>query len=106
MSRLYDRSFKVGFIVTISVFVLLNILSYLYARNEYLAAERRIEFIPLSGRLRFPSWGVPFSWIEEPTLFENGLGLVLNVFAIAGCAFVIGLIFRFIGIKKAARTKI
>ena len=106
MSRLYDRSFKIGFIVTISVFVLLNIVGYLFARSEYLAAEKRLEFIPLSGSLRFPSWGVPFSWVEEPTLFENALGLVLNVFVIAGCSFLIGLIFRFIGIRKAARTKI
>ena len=104
MSRLYNWSFKLGFVYTISTFVLLNVGSYLIARNEYRArlVAWNAEGVHFSGFPEVPNWGFPFSWFSEKFwVFETGfLGTAFNFSIIVGIAFIVGLLYRFISLKR------
>jgi hypothetical protein len=95
VSTLYNRTFKIGFIATIAVFVVLNFVSYLFALRLYdqLVAQPIGYQFPAP---RFPSWGVPFYWEGAPHLFGAAEGLVLNFVAIAACGFLVGLGLRWL----------
>ena len=74
MFKLYDTAFKIGFVLTAIICLILNIIDYI----ESLSPER--------------IWGFPIR-MTDPFIFS------LNVFIIAGIAFVVGLIFKFIWSK-------
>ena len=104
MSKLYNRTFKIGFIATIAVFVVLNFVAYLFASRQYdVIMKQPIQFAPAP---RFPARGIPFKWggynlPYEPRgpasdLFGVADGLVLNVIAIAACGFVAGITLRWL----------
>lgn len=88
MFKLYDTAFKIGFSLTVLVFVILNTLSYL----------SEIAQIKLwkSGGIDFgegqPIWGFPYD-MTNPYLFA------VNIFIIVVCGFIEGLIFRFVWSK-------
>lgn len=102
MARLFNRAFKVGFIVTLAFFAMANIGTYLLAVRRYdELTNRPIAFAPAA---RLPGWGFPFKWdgynvIYSKSnafsdLFSLADGLVLNFLTIAACGFLIGLLFR------------
>lgn len=88
MFKLYDTAFKIGFGLTVLVFVILNIISYLKVVGWTLDNKFSGD-VTLHGS---PLWGFP---IEMNVL----LGLVINFLIIAFCSFLVGLIFRFIWSK-------
>ena len=107
MSRLYSKTFKIGFLATIAVFIVLNVVAYLSALRQYDAIMREpIQFGPAP---RFPAWGVPFKWDGYnlpygpggPTLDLFGVadGLVLNFLVIAFCGFLFGIVLRWLAGK-------
>lgn len=94
MSRLYNRTFKIGFAATIATFTVLNTISYLVAVRLYDGLMKQpIEHLPLP---RFPDWGVPFSWEGSSHPMGAARGLVLNFVAIVLCAFLCGLFLRWL----------
>ena len=97
MNYLYNKHFKRGFVLTIVVFILLNIVSYLVASSNYrLEIERQKE----NGFCCFAryNWGFPFEWWGDTWMFSDGLlGLIINFLVIVSCGFAIGLLFRFFG---------
>ncbi len=94
MSSLYNRTFKIGFITTIAIFVLLNVVAYLFALRQYdVLMNQPIQYAPAP---RVPSWGVPFSWEGSAHLFGAASGLVLNFVTIVACGFVVGLGLRWL----------
>ena len=102
MGRLYDRSFKLGFIFTILTFVLLNVGSYLIARNEYQSRLVEVKEVHFSGFPEMPNWGIPFSWYgNKYGVLEDGvLGLIFNFCVIVACAFFAGLLCKFVSLKQ------
>lgn len=86
MFKLYDKAFKVGFCFNILIFVILNIISC--ANAYYKDAQSGIHFSNYFG----PSWGFPFE-MTDYVFFS------VNIFIIAGCGFVVGLLFRYIWSK-------
>jgi hypothetical protein len=104
VSRLYSKTFKIGFLATIAVFIVLNVVAYLSALRQYDAIMREpIQFGPAP---RFPAWGVPFKWDGynlpyKPSgpasdLFGVADGIVLNVLVIAGVGFLVGITLRWL----------
>lgn len=89
--KLYDTAFKVGFGLTVLVFVILNLISYFTTEDEFVKRG----FNPPIGA----KWGFPLAvanhsgWEIEPLSFS------INVFIIVGCGFIIGLIFKFVWSK-------
>jgi hypothetical protein len=94
MTPLYNRPFKIGFVMTIAVFSILNVISYARANWK----ETRTDGINLVADhyLKGPNWGFPFHWWGySDWMFEDGfLGLVLNFLVIIAAAFLVGLLFR------------
>lgn len=107
MSKLYNRAFKTGFIATLAVFGVANIVAYVIAAREYEELSNRpIAFAPGPS---FPAWGFPFKWDGYnlnysksnafADLFSLADGLVLNFMAISACGFLIGLLVRSLSSK-------
>ena len=102
MSNLYNRTFKIGFISTIAIFVALNFAAYLFASEKYeLLKKQPIQMAPAP---RFPAWGFPFKWDGynlpyDPSgsasdLFGVADGIVLNFLVISFCGFLFGIALR------------
>jgi hypothetical protein len=93
MQYLYDRAFKIGVVVTVVIFALLNVVSYIFARLQYQRLAEANQLV--SDHI---GWGFPFNWTEYSgaSLFmpDEFMGLVLNFGFAVGCAFVVGLIAR------------
>jgi hypothetical protein len=96
-----------GFITTIAIFVVINFVAYLFARQQYdVLMNRPIQMAPAPS---FPAWGVPFKWDGYnlpygpggPTLDLFGVadGLVLNFLVIAFCGFLFGIVLRWLAGK-------
>jgi hypothetical protein len=98
MGKLYNRPFKVGFIVTVVLVALLNVVSFLIAYDEYLRRATTNGLSRIDGSF---NWGFPFAWFGYSSyFFEDGfLGLVLNFGFAIGCAFAVGLLVR-LGVQK------
>lgn len=101
MSRLYNRTFKIGFVSTIVAFVAFNFVAYLLASKQYaILINQPIQFAPAP---RFPAWGFPFKWEGHnlnfgtfSDLFGVADGLVLNFLAISACGFLAGIALRWL----------
>lgn len=107
MSKLYNKAFKVGFVATMAAFLVLNVVSYLFAQRQYeKLLNPPISYAPAP---RFPAWGFPFTWDGYnlsyardgafSELFSVADGLVLNFLTITACGFLIGLLFRWFKIR-------
>jgi hypothetical protein len=105
MSDLYNRPFKLGFVVTIVFFALLNLAAYLFAARVY--DQIRNQPITWAPGPRFPDWGIPFSWKRNnyggdwviTDLFGLADGLMLNLLSIVVISFLVGLIVRFFAVR-------
>ncbi len=102
MSRLYNKTFKVGFVITIAVFGVLNVGAYLSAQRDYeKLLNPPIAYAPAP---RFPAWGIPFRWdgynltyVRDGSFSESFAlidGIILNFLTIAACGFLVGLLLR------------
>ena len=105
MYKLYNKAFKVGFGVNILIFVILNIISFIVSYNKYMDRETKFAHDGYS-------WGFPFVMYEDFTGYPTSNigfsleGTVLNTFIIAGCGFVLGLLFRFTWSKLVVQGKV
>jgi len=102
MSKLYNKAFKVGVYVNILIFVILNIISFIIAHNEYMNRETNFAHDGYS-------WGFPFElyryFIGHPSDVGFSLeGTFLNTLFIAICSFAVGLFFRFLDRKDRHST--
>jgi len=104
MSRLYNRTFKIGFVLAIGTFAALNIFAYILAQQQYKKLlNSPIQLAPATG---VPAWGVPFKWEGYnlshtrygtfSDLFSVADGLILNFLAITACGFLLGFIVRWL----------
>ena len=90
--KLYDTAFKMGFGLTVLVFVILNILSYSNAVAEIKDWKASgIDFGEMS-----PIWGFPYD-MTNPYLFA------VNALIIVVCGFIAGLIFKFMWSKFSSK---
>jgi hypothetical protein len=92
MSKLYDRRFKVGVALAVTVFVVLNLASYVAvsrraAELERRSAELELVRIQLSG-LQSLVWGWPFPWVD----WVAAVNLAVLLFG----ALFFGLVFRWV----------
>ena len=102
MRKLYNRAFKTGFIATLAVFGVANVVSYVLAAREYEELSNRP--IAIAPGPSLPPWGFPFNWDGYNLsysksnafgeLFALADGLVLNFLAVCACGFLIGLLVR------------
>lgn len=103
MSKIYDKPFKFGVLLSGLIFLFGNVVSYIPAiRNYSQCMERGGEFRTPSG-CDFSSWGFPFVWNDKSYAnFEEFSG-ILNIFIIFFSSIAIGFIFQFIWSKLSAR---
>lgn len=98
MSYIYNRTFKIGVIVGVIVFVLLNIATYYFAlKRQEANLLSPIQFAPNT-----IDWGFPFNWGRSKFFYpEDG---ILNV--LVGMIFGIscGIIFNYIGRRRSFRS--
>jgi hypothetical protein len=96
MSELYDRQFKIGFALTVGVFLLGNVISYVRALQHYYAIKEELQFNQFISYIPMPNWGFPFPfWGYSSLIFEDGsIGLALNFTAAIIASFAIGLLFK------------
>jgi len=106
MDNLYNKEFKIGFILTILCFTALNVISWMSAHNEYSRVAAVNKIYPAGGSYE---WGFPYPsccyeyyYIAGPGRVDN-TGLVINVALMIFCAFAIGLIVSFLGRRFRAR---
>jgi hypothetical protein len=59
MGYAYDNRFKIGFVATVAVFLLINVVSYFVARSEYEQLAKTNKLFPVGGNL---PWGFPLHW--------------------------------------------
>lgn len=92
MFKLYDTAFKIGFGITVLVFVILNILNYLSEIAQIkLWKSSGIDF----GEGK-PIWGFPFD-------MTNPYTFAVNILIIVVCGFIAGLIFKFVWSKFTSK---
>ena len=84
-SKLYNRAFKIGVGVTIFLFAVLNVISFIVAWR----ADQKSQIKFSNAHL---DWGVPFSWTWYTGI---GLGFMLSFAVIAACSFAMGFLFRY-----------
>jgi len=93
MSDLYNKPFKRGIVVTVAIFILLNLASWFVARREYDAGyEAGNLFFAPGGRVR---WGFPFALFGGDA-FDEMIGITLNFSVAAVCAVLVGILARVI----------
>jgi hypothetical protein len=92
MSKLYDKSFKIGFCLNVLLFIFFNFLSYLSAyesHQQYL--NRKIKMAPVFG---FPNWGFPFGWNETFPNLMFVYGGMLNFLIMIFGGFILGFLLK------------
>ncbi len=90
---------------SVSLFVFLNIRSYIpaiqkYNENYYECLDQIIELHP---ECRLSAWGFPFIWGDKDFNGIDDVGGILNILILISSCFLFGLIFRFIWSKIAER---
>lgn len=73
MSKIYDIAFRMGVLVNVLLFTVLNVISYKIAENEFIRRQIYWEQseIKFSGIERFGSWGFPFDWDAKYFVIEG-----------------------------------
>ena len=99
MHKIYNTAFQFGVVFNIFLFTILNIVSFMVARNKYESIDRSIMFSPDYGF----SWGFPFIWDETYFKVVEGAGTILNVIIWVSCSFAFGFLFKFIRSKVSSR---
>ena len=103
MGYVYDTRFKVGFVVTITAFVLIALALFVLAGWEYDRMAETKKFFPVGGRL---AWGFPFYWSGADfssflaNLFVRPIG---NILIILGFGLVGGFIARSFRSRHASK---
>ncbi len=98
MSKIYDDSFKIGFLFNIFVFVVLNIISASIAYNEYINQEIKFAHGGYS-------WGFPFEMFDNYSGYPQNnigftpVGLVLNTISLVISGYCFGFLSKFIRSK-------
>ena len=87
MSSVYNKAFKVGVVINLVVFAILNAVSFVAKKRAYDASSIRLS----PGGF---DWGHPFAWFWDAGI---GLGFMLNFAVITFFSFVAGFVFRFLG---------
>lgn len=95
MSKIYNTAFQFGVVFNILLFTLLNLISFTVKRNEYENSE--IKFAPAGF-----SWGFPFNWGENYSVFIEGSS-ILNIIAAVFGYLAFGFLFKFIEAKISLR---
>jgi hypothetical protein len=96
MSDLYERTFKVGFAISVGTFLLGNVISYVSALQQYYALKAGSQFNQIVSYLSMPNWGFPFPyWGYSSLMFEDGsVGLAFNFTSAVVASFVVGFLFK------------
>ena len=97
MYKLYDKAFKIGFVLNLCIFAVANIVAYIEANKNYSESEFRM----MSGR-SFPAWGFPFNWTFNGIVPD---GPILNFIAIVASGFVIGVTFRYFRLRSLSLSE-
>ena len=105
MSKIYDKTFKIGVLFSFSLFVVFNFLSYFsaYIRyrefiNKHVNSKTMIAPFP-----NFPLWGFPFKWDETYFNLIISGGGILNLIVLVLFSFMLGFLFKFINSKITQR---
>ena len=91
MSKLYNKAFKIGVVVSLASFVILNVISFVRASH----ASQREDWVQLPKRML--AWGFPYSWIWDGSQAQLIPNPVFNLAIIALCSFAAGFLFRYVG---------
>ncbi len=83
--KVYNRAFKAGVGLNVTVFVILNAISFVVEKRKYDSSPIKISHSRID-------WGFPFAWTWDTGI---GLGFMLNVAVIAISSFVVGFLFRY-----------
>jgi hypothetical protein len=94
MSKIYDIPFRMGVLFDIVLFTILNIASFVIARNTF---EQESLEPPFFGHFGY-SWGSPFEMFRNVSLVDPFV-LVLNIGIYVACGFLFGFLFKFIWSK-------
>lgn len=95
--ELYDIAFKIGFIFTVLVFAVLNLINYF---NSVAKEKHSIQFSNYLG----PQWGFPFPMVNHSGYSGiEPFSFALNIAICLICGYVFGLILRFVW-KKLRKT--
>lgn len=91
MSKIYDIAFRMGVLFNILLFTMLNVISFTVNQSEYEKSE--IKFAPAGF-----SWGFPFNWGKNYSVFIEGSSILNIIAAVFGCL-MFGFLFKFIWSK-------
>ena len=96
MSDLYDRTFKIGFGVSVLTFLLGNVIGYVRALQQYYALREELQFNQIVTHVSMPNWGFPFPYQGYSTLVSEdvSVGLVFNFATAVVASFVVGFLFK------------
>ena len=73
---MYNKSFRVGLILTLILWMVVNIVAHHIARVDYDATG--IKWV-VHGSTRYPyDWGFPFYWTEAGGFFANAVVVALT----------------------------
>jgi hypothetical protein len=96
MSKIYDIAFRMGVLFNILLWTMLNLATYIAARNEVNRAG--VTFSSSTGY----SWGVPFGMFRGRMLWDE-YAMVANAVIYVACGFFFGFLFKFVWSKISRR---
>lgn len=91
--RIYNRDFKLGVSLSLLIFAILNIVSYVTSQRAY---DQRDVRLPRGVFV----WGFPFTWASDGSRIQLIPNEVLNLAVIVLCCFTLGFLFRYFGRKS------
>ncbi|HTH36786.1 MAG TPA: hypothetical protein VL572_02415 [Pyrinomonadaceae bacterium] len=80
MFRLYEKGYKIGFVLNLCIFAVVNVVEYIKASDEHSGSKFRM----ISGARGFPAWGFPFDWSGNYLGYVQN-GAILKFIAIVAC---------------------
>ena len=97
MNKVYSKHFVIGFCVNILIFVVLNIIDFVVAKNEYENSGEHLSHDTGA------TWGIPFSMFGVFYIGFSPIALCVNILLVIFFSFFMGYIFKFLLPKITSR---